>query len=102
MVAFLQALDIKCWKAVVSGWQHPTETNEAGKVSLKSELKWTSAEDDVVVGNCCALNALFNVIDQNVFKLINTCVFAKEAWEILEVAYEGTSKVRTTNFNIKI
>lgn len=28
------------------------------------------------------------------FRLINTCTSAKEAWSILEVAYEGTSKVK--------
>ncbi|KAA0050403.1 gag-proteinase polyprotein [Cucumis melo var. makuwa] len=35
-----------------------------------------------------------------VFKLINTRTSAKEAWDILEVTYEGTSKVKTSRLQI--
>ena len=35
------------------------------------------------IGNSKALNSLFNKVDKNVFKLINMCTVAKEAWEIL-------------------
>ena len=59
-----------------------------------------SEEDDAAVGNSRALNTLFNVVDQNIFKLINTYKFAKAAWEILEVAYEGTSKVKMSRMQI--
>lgn len=37
---------------------------------------------------------IFNGVDQDMFKLINAYMFAKEAWSILEVAYERTSKVK--------
>ncbi|TYK04258.1 gag-pol polyprotein [Cucumis melo var. makuwa] len=47
-----------------------------------------------------ALNALFNVVDPNIFKLINTCKSAKAAWDILEVAFEGTSKVKISRLQI--
>ena len=50
-------------------------------------------EDEASLWNSHALNAIFNEVDQNVFKLINTCTSTKEAWIILEVAYEGISKV---------
>ncbi|TYJ96620.1 gag-pol polyprotein [Cucumis melo var. makuwa] len=72
MEAFLMSLDMRCWRAIISGWEHPTEKDETGKVTRKSELKWTSEEDDAAVGNLCALNALFNTVDPNIFKLINT------------------------------
>ncbi|TYK16373.1 gag-pol polyprotein [Cucumis melo var. makuwa] len=51
---------------MMAGWEYPTETSEDGKVSPKFELKWSSAEDEVTVGNCRALNALFNGVDQNI------------------------------------
>ncbi|KAA0067421.1 gag-pol polyprotein [Cucumis melo var. makuwa] len=76
------------------GWEHPTKKDETGKFVRKSELMWTREEDDAVVGNSGALNALFNVVDQNIFKFYNTCKSAKAAWDILEVAFEGTSKVK--------
>ncbi|KAA0066041.1 gag-pol polyprotein [Cucumis melo var. makuwa] len=56
----------------------------------KPEVYWTDAEEQTSVGNARAINAIFNGVDLNVFKLINSCTTAKEAWKILEVAYEGT------------
>lgn len=46
------------------------------------------------------LNVIFNVVDKNIFRLINTCVFAKEAWDILAVAHEGTSKVKMSRLQL--
>lgn len=34
-------------------------------------------EDEATLGNSWALNTIFNGVDQNIFQLINTCVFAK-------------------------
>src|ERR1044072_8199968 len=34
------------------------------------------------------------------FRLINTCVVAKEAWEILKTAHEGTSRVRMSRLQM--
>ncbi|KAA0048403.1 gag-pol polyprotein [Cucumis melo var. makuwa] len=56
----------------------------------KPEVDWIDAEEQASVGNARALNAIY----LNVFTLINSCSTAKEAWKTLEVAYEGTSKVK--------
>ena len=45
----------------------------------KSEVDWTDAEEQVSIGNARALNAIFNGVDLNVFKLINSYSFTKEA-----------------------
>ncbi|MCI38998.1 gag-pol polyprotein, partial [Trifolium medium] len=34
------------------------------------------------------------------FKLINTCTEAKEAWEILQTAHEGTTKVKMSKLQL--
>ncbi|KAA0040705.1 retrovirus-related Pol polyprotein from transposon TNT 1-94 [Cucumis melo var. makuwa] len=65
--AFLMSLDMRSWRAVISGWEYPTEKDEACQTVQKSELKWTKDEDDVALGNSRALNALFNVVDPNIF-----------------------------------
>lgn len=39
----------------------------------------TNVKDEAYLGNSQALNAIFNSVDQNVLKLINTCALAKEA-----------------------
>ncbi|KAA0066272.1 gag-pol polyprotein [Cucumis melo var. makuwa] len=100
MEAFLMSLDMRTWGAIISGWEYPTEKDEAGQTVRKSELKWRKDEDDAAVGNFRALNALFNAVDQNIFKLINTCKSAKAVWDILEVAFEGTCKVKISRLQI--
>ncbi|KAA0038855.1 gag-pol polyprotein [Cucumis melo var. makuwa] len=100
MSAFLKSMDSKCWKSVLTGRELPSIKDAAGKTTLKPEITWTKEVDEESLGNLRALNALFNGINHNVFKLINTCTSAKEAWNILEVTYEGTSKVKVLRLQI--
>jgi len=58
--------------------------------NLKPEEDWSKDEDELVLANSEVLNALFNAVDKNMFRLINTC---SDAWEILITTHEGTSKV---------
>jgi hypothetical protein len=67
---------------------------------LKPEEEWTDAEDELALGNFKALNALFNGVDKNMFRLIKQCTVAKDAWEILKTAHEGTIKVKSAKFQL--
>jgi hypothetical protein len=67
---------------------------------LKPEEEWTTAEDELSLENSKALNALFNGVDKNMFRQIKKCTGAKEAWEILRTAYEGTSKVKSSRIQL--
>ena len=89
MTAFLKSLDSRAWKAVLTGWRAPL--HEGGVV--KTEVEFTPAEDELALGNNRALNAIFNGVTPNVFKLISQCSEARDAWETLKVTYEGTSQV---------
>ena len=44
----------------------------------EAEKEWNTAEDEYALPNSMALNAIYNGVDKNVFRLINTCVSAKE------------------------
>ncbi|MCI50908.1 gag-pol polyprotein, partial [Trifolium medium] len=94
MIAFLKSIDSRTWKAVLNGWDHPKvkDANGANTDELKPEEEWSAAEDFLSVGNSKALNALFNGVDRNMFRLIKKCTVAKEAWEIFKTTQEGTSK----------
>ncbi|GAU44283.1 hypothetical protein TSUD_371830 [Trifolium subterraneum] len=96
MIAFLKSMDSKTWKAVLKGWEHPKvkHANGADTDELKPEEEWTAAEDSLALGNSKALNALFNGVDKNMFRLIKKCEVAKDAWEILKTTQEGTAKVK--------
>jgi len=66
---------------------------------LKPKEEWTAAEDKLALGNSTTLNALFNGVDNNMFRLIKQCTVAKDAWEILKTAHEGTTKVKVLKSN---
>ncbi|KAA0053468.1 gag-pol polyprotein [Cucumis melo var. makuwa] len=91
--------DGKAWRALVAGFDPPMTTVNGVSVQ-KPEVDWTDAEEQASVGNARALNAMFNDVHLNVFKLINSCSIAKEAWKTLEVAYEGTSKVKISRLQL--
>ncbi|GAU28863.1 hypothetical protein TSUD_293140 [Trifolium subterraneum] len=96
MIAFLKSMDSRTWKAVLKGWEHPKvkDANGADTDELKPEEDWTAAEDSLALGNSKALNALFNGVDKNMFRLIKKFEVAKDAWEILKPTQEGTAKVK--------
>jgi hypothetical protein len=102
MSAFFKSIYSKTWKAVLKGWEHPVALDKDGnKIDvLKPEEEWTTAEDELALGNSKALNALFNGVDKNMFKLIKQCIMAKDAWEILKTAHEGTTKVKSAKFQL--
>ncbi|KAA0038371.1 gag-pol polyprotein [Cucumis melo var. makuwa] len=85
MIFFIKTLDGRAWRSLVAGNKPPMITGDGVSVP-KSKVDWTDAEEQASVGNARVLNAIFNRVDLNVFKLINSCSFAKEAWKILEVA----------------
>ncbi|CAM8956647.1 unnamed protein product [Rhodiola kirilowii] len=93
MRSFLKSLDEKAWRAVMRGWTEPMMNNLTGEPVPKPEALWTEEEDKASLGNSKAMNAIFSAVDENVMKLIINCEVAKEAWDILQTAFEGTDKV---------
>ncbi|KAK2421589.1 gag-protease polyprotein [Trifolium repens] len=102
MIAFLKSLDSRTWKAVLKGWEHPRykDANGVDTDELKPEEEWSAAEDTISLGNSKALNAIFNGVDKNMFRLIKQCTVAKDAWDILKVTHEGTTKVKSSRLQL--
>ena len=94
MRAFIKALDEKAWRTILTGWTHLTKIDNARKTIIKPEETWSMEEDLLANYNLKLLNAIFNAVDANQFKLISTCEIAKDSWKILETTYEGTSVVK--------
>ncbi|XP_045798006.1 uncharacterized protein LOC123892244 [Trifolium pratense] len=101
MMVFLKSIDSRTWKAVENGWEPPVVIDKDGKKTseIKPTKDYSKDEDDLALGNSKALNAIFNGVDINMFRLVKRCTVAKHAWEILRKAHEGTSKVK---FDMKV
>ncbi|XP_057432497.1 uncharacterized protein LOC130725270 [Lotus japonicus] len=102
MVAFLKSIDNKTWKAIVKGWKHPVKADKEGTstTELKPEEEWNKEKDEEALGNSKALNAIFNGVDKNMFRLINTCTVAKDAWEILKVLMKEEETI--SDFHMRV
>ena len=102
MSAFLKSIDNKTWKTVLKSWEHHVQLDADGNriYVLKPEEEWSAAEDELALGNSKALNAMFNGVDKNMFRLIKQYTVAKDAWEILKTAHEGTTKVKSAKIQL--
>ena len=80
----MQSLDEKVWQAVEIGWTKPT----------KALADWDDAKIKAANFNSRALNVLFSAVTNEEFKKISSTKTAKEAWTILQTAYEGTKVVK--------
>ncbi|GAA0153434.1 hypothetical protein LIER_11675 [Lithospermum erythrorhizon] len=102
MTTFLKSIDSKTWKSVISGWIPPTKADEEGGGRVvKTEAERTPADDKFALGNDKALNAIFTAVDPNVFKMISNCTVSKEAWKILQTAYEVTAKAAPVRYKVR-
>lgn len=64
-----------------------------GKTTYFPLDKWIEEHHRAANGNSKAMNAIVSDVDEKIYKLIYSCELAKEAWDILVVAHEGTQKV---------
>ncbi|KAL5580013.1 hypothetical protein UlMin_012455 [Ulmus minor] len=99
MRSFLCSLDDDVWFSILEGYKIPAEVTEQGSVP-KSRSKWTIQEKRDSNMNSKALNALFCGVDDLNFRYIQNCKIAKEAWDKLEVAHEGTDGVKRSKLQM--
>lgn len=71
-------------------------------VILKPKQLQTFDEDKLASVNLKALYAIFTMIDPNQLRLIFACESAKEAWDILEIAYEGMNTMKLSKLQMLI
>ncbi|CAM8999769.1 unnamed protein product [Rhodiola kirilowii] len=100
MKAFLKSQDESVWEAVEQGWTHPVAIDKEGKVCLLAKDKWTKVHKNAEAANSKAMNAIFSGVDGKNFKMISTCEVAKRAWDILQTAHEGTTKVKISRMEM--
>ena len=95
MKAFIKSLNEKAWKSILTGWSPPTDVDaQTGEIMVKSELNWSNNDDLLSRYNNMALHAMFNGVGEGYIKLISSCVSAKDAWDILQTHFEGTTDVK--------
>ena len=90
MKAFLCSIDETVRDAVDVRWTR----SEAAKST------WDKAAFATANANSKVLNAIFCGVSPNEFYKISHITIAKEAWQILEIKYEGTKNVKDTKLQM--
>ncbi|XP_056855389.1 uncharacterized protein LOC108838558, partial [Raphanus sativus] len=96
MKATIKGIDPLAWKAVESGWKSPVARAEDGTDVPKLEELWTDDENKMAKFNARALTVIHCSVARKQFELIQGCEAAKDAWDILQKHFEGTSKVQSS------
>lgn len=93
MKATIKGIYHMAWKAVESGWTAPVARGDDGKDVPKGEELWTDEENKMAKFNAIALTVIHWSVERKQFELIRGCEATKDAWNILQVHFEGTLKV---------
>ena len=92
--AYIKAIDEHSWHSVVIKWISPNITTDEVTIVKSKE------ENSLAITNFKTLNVIFASINATQFKLISTCKCAKDAWKILQNAYEGTTLVKISKLQM--
>ncbi|KAG9444874.1 hypothetical protein H6P81_016214 [Aristolochia fimbriata] len=93
MTAYIKSIDEDAWLSVLEGWSHPTVVLE-GKMLDKPQKNWTDVEKKSSNLNSKTLNVIFCGVSLEEFSKMSAITYAKEAWELLDIHYEGTVSVK--------
>ena len=91
MQNFIIGTDYECWMINRNG---PKKVAPNADGTFKKESENTSTDLKTFEKNAKAMSLLQQGIADNEVSLVLACSTAKEIWETLELAYEGTSEVR--------
>ena len=97
--AYIKAIDKSAWRSILIGWTPPTVIIDSTTTS-KSNETWSKDELALATTNFKALNVIFTLVNANQFKLISSYECAKDAWNILQTAHEGTPLVKISKLQM--
>ncbi|XP_010431414.1 PREDICTED: uncharacterized protein LOC104715730 [Camelina sativa] len=98
--SIIGGIDRLAWKSVLEKWEEPTIKDETGERIVKPKADWTEEEKKRSKYNSRALSAIHCSVQRKQFNLIQGCETAKEAWDILQIQYEGTTNVQSSRKNM--
>ena len=77
MKAFLKLIDERVWNSVEYGWEKPTTPTS----------EWQTSQKEVAAFSSKTMNAIFNTVSMEEFKIIFNVEIAHIAWNILQTVH---------------
>jgi len=94
MENYIQADDYELWMIIVNGPYIPMKTMEDGKTAAKKPKEFDSKGLKKMEKNAKAKTLLYSGLGPNEYTRISECDSAKEIWNAIRVAHEGTNQVK--------
>jgi len=94
MAKYVQPDDYKLWIIIKNGPLIPTKTLENGSSFLKKPKEFNAEDFRMIENNAKAKKLLYFGLSPDEYTHIFECESAKEIWDVLQVAHEGTSQAK--------
>ncbi|XP_070013378.1 uncharacterized protein [Nicotiana sylvestris] len=101
MENFAKAYDVKVWRVIKKG-NYPLPAATPPLADPEDIDSYTKEQMEVVQVNNKSRNLLHNAISGEEYEKISSCDTSKEMWDMLEVTYEGTDKIKETYINLLV
>ena len=94
MENYIQAEDYKLWMLIKNGPLIPMKVNENGTKTHKKPEEFDSDDYKMMKKNAKAKKLFYFGFCPYVYTRISECESAKDIWEALQAAHEGTNQVK--------
>ena len=100
MENYVQADDYELWMIIKNGPLIPKKTVEDGKTIPKEPQEFNAEDFKMMEKNAKAKKLLYFGLGPDEYTRISECESAKEIWDALQVAHEGTNKVKQSRIEL--
>ncbi|XP_075101982.1 uncharacterized protein LOC142177395 [Nicotiana tabacum] len=98
---FIMAEDLELWDVIYNGPFVPMKSiDEPAVIAPKTRKEYNDADRKAIEKNFRAKKILVCSIRPDEYNMIFACQSAKEIWEALQIAHEGTTQVKQTKIDI--
>ena len=102
MENYIQADDYELWMIIENGPYIPMKTTEDGKTVPKKPTEFDSDDFKKLEKNARAKKLLYFGLGPDEYTRISECNSAKEIWNALRVAHEGTNQLKQSKIELLI
>jgi len=100
MKNYIQAEDFELWMLIKNGPLIPTKTLEDGSKTHKKPEEFNADDYKMMEKNAKAKKLLYFGLGPDEYTRISECESAKDIWDALQVAHEGTNQVKQSRIEL--
>ena len=99
MRVHINSIDRNVWTAIQNGPFQITMRNDAGAIVPKPEDQWNEMDEKKWSCDWRGRNMIISTLGVYEYYRVSRCTSAKEMWDALEIAHEGTTEVKQSHIN---